>query len=296
MKRFDFLSMLLLGGIAANKLSSMKSVLPFWEEWPDLGFEMPIMFVGHGAPNVAAEENFYTKSWYNMADGIPRPKAILCLSAHWLTNGVTKVSSILNPATMYDFGGMDPRLYQMKYPAPGSPELASFIQDEIQNTAINLDRHWGFDHGTWCVFYHMFPKADIPILQMSIDYSQDEQFHYNLGKELSKLRRKGILLVSSGNIVHNLSQVIFDENAKHDWALEYDELSRNWLIDRNDRIFLDRSKQGDIARKAIPTPDHYFPLLYSLGMKNEKDELLFFNESVNYGSVSMRSMVYGKLK
>jgi len=295
MKRNDFIRISLLGGLALTGSHTMNRILSLWNEWPDLGFEMPVMFVGHGAPNVAAEENEYTKSWFKMAEGLPKPKAILCISAHWLTRGETRISSAENPTTLYDFGGMDERLYSMKYPAPGMPELANYLQKDLETTSLTLDNHWGFDHGAWCVLYHMFPKADVPVLQMSIDYAKGESFHYSFGKELSKLRKKGILVLASGNIVHNLSKAIFDEKARYDWAVEYDHLSKKWLSERNDALFLDRSKQGLIAKLAIPTPDHYYPLLYTLGMKNTDDDLLFFNEKVNYGSVSMRSMIYGKL-
>ena len=295
MNRADFLRMALLGGIASTQSFKMSSMLKDMYHWPDLGFEMPVMFVGHGAPNVAAEANEYTQAWAKMSEGIPKPKAILCISAHWLTHGETRVCSAIHPETIYDFGGMDSRLYSMKYPAPGAPNLAHFIKDEIQTAPIVLDDHWGFDHGTWCVLYHMFPTADVPVLQLSVDYRKGEEFHYQLGKELAVLRRKGILIVSSGNIVHNLGQAIFDDNAQHEWAVSYDALAKKWLDQRNDNMFLNRLAQGEVGRLAIPTPDHFYPLLYTLGMKHEKDELLFFNEKVNYGSVSMRSMVYGKV-
>ena len=295
MNRADFIRITLLGGIASTQSFKMNNLLKDMYHWPDLGFEMPVMFVGHGAPNVAAEANEYTQAWVAMSEGIPKPKAILCISAHWLTHGETRVSSAIQPETIYDFGGMDSRLYSMKYPAPGAPDLAHFLQDEILTTNLSLDDHWGFDHGTWCVLYHMFPKADVPVLQLSVDYRKGEEFHYQLGKELAMLRKKGILIVSSGNIVHNLGQAIFDDRAQHEWALSYDALAKQWLDQRNDNMFLNRLAQGELGRLAIPTPDHYYPLLYTLGMKHEKDELLFFNEKVNYGSVSMRSMVYGKV-
>ena len=295
MNRVDFLRISLLGGIAATSTFKRMSTLNELNSWPDLGFDMPVVFVGHGAPNVAAEENQYTKAWTTMGAGMPKPKAILCVSAHWLTKGETRVCAVSNPETIYDFGGMDPRLYQMKYPAPGSPDLASYLQHEINSSPLIEDDHWGLDHGAWCVLYHMFPKADIPVLQLSIDYGKGEEFHYKFGIELAKLRKKGILVLASGNIVHNLGQAIFDENAQYEWALEYDALAKKWLSERNDAIFLNRDAQGALSRLAIPTPDHYYPLMYTLGMKDEKDELLFFNENVNYGSVAMRSMVYGKM-
>lgn len=295
MNRGDFIRITLLGGIATHSKLGMTKILNQLRDWPDLGFEWPVMFVGHGAPNVAAEENEYTRSWVEMAQGIPQPKAILCISAHWLTRGETRICSALHPETLYDFGGMDPRLYQMKYSAPGQPELAQYLKNELKTSEVTLDDHWGFDHGTWCVLYHMFPKADIPVLQMSIDYGKGEDFHYGFGKELAKLRKKGILVVASGNIVHNLNQAIFDEKAQHEWALSYDALSKQWLEQRNDTMFLNRQAQGKLSQLAVPTPDHYYPLMYTLGMKDSKDELLFYNEKVNYGSVSMRSMIYGKM-
>ena len=293
MDRSDFLKLSLLGGLSMVMEHKADSFLKGLNNWPDLGYEMPVMFVGHGAPNIAAEPNEYTQSWSNMAHNIPTPKAILCISAHWLTQGITKICSAIHPETIYDFGGMDERLYRMKYPAPGSPELAEYLQRSLTEVNTGLDQHWGFDHGTWCVLYHMFPEAKIPVLQLSIDYSKGELFHFNLGQQLAKLRKKGILILSSGNIVHNLNKAIFDENARYDWAMEYDRMSKNWLEQRDDAVFLNRSSQGNIASLAIPTPDHYYPLLYTLGLKNRNDELQFFNEKVNYGSISMRSMVYG---
>lgn len=295
MKRADFIRISLLGGIATTSNIGMNTFLNQLNDWPDLGFVMPVMFVGHGAPNVAAEQNEYTKAWATMAEGMPKPKAILCISAHWLTHGQTKICSAATPETLYDFGGMDPRLYTMKYPAPGDPALADYLQGELKTSSLQLDEHWGFDHGTWCVLYHMFPKADIPVLQMSVDYSKSEAFHYQFGQELAKLRKKGILILASGNIVHNLGQAIFNEHARYEWAEQYDAQAKQWLEQRNDSLFINRIAQGSLAKLAIPTPDHYYPLLYTLGMKDAKDELLFFNEKVNYGSVSMRSMVYGKL-
>ena len=178
MNRSDFIRLSLLGGIVTTKVFGMNSLINQLIDWPDMDFEMPVMFVGHGAPNVAAEKNEYTEAWLKMAQGIPKPKAILCISAHWLTHGQTNICSAKKPETMYDFGGMDPRLYAMKYPAPGDPALAEYLQGELKSSSLLLDDHWGFDHGTWCVLYHMFPKADIPVLQMSVDYSKNEVFHY----------------------------------------------------------------------------------------------------------------------
>ena len=222
---------------------------------------------------------------------MPRPRAILSISAHWLSRGKTLVSAAPKPHMIYDFGGFDDRLYDIKYPAPGSPELAHEISNTITSVPIGIDHDWGYDHGTWCVLHHMFPKADIPVLQLSIDYNKDGSYHFELARRLNFLRKKGVLIMGSGNIVHNLRRLIFSESAQYDWAIAFDEQSKQ-LMDDGDFKSLQKYEQlGREAQLSIPTPDHFFPLLYTLGLKTEDETVSYPIEGISYGSTSMRSVL-----
>lgn len=252
--------------------------------------KMPVLFIGHGAPLYTLDENKYNKAWKNLAQEIPTPKAIVCISAHWLTKG-SFVTAMENPRTIHDFGKIDDRLFEIQYNAPGSPDLAKEIAEKLMHLHITEDHSWGLDHGCWCVARMMYPEANIPILQFSIDYSKEASYHYELAKELSFLREKGVLILCSGNIVHNLGQLKFPENSTYDWAIEFDEVSKKLIQDGNHKALVAYQKLGREAILSIPTPDHYYPLLYALGLQNKTDEVSFPVEGISYGSTSMRSLL-----
>lgn len=289
MKRRPFIKSLL----ASTALLSMdlKTFANTLSENADDDLKMPALFIGHGAPTYVLGENKYNKAWKEIGKKIPTPKAVVCISAHWLTRGKTMVTAMPKPRTIHDFGGFPQAMYDMQYPAPGDETLAKEISNTIQNPHIELDHQWGFDHGTWTVLYHMFPNADIPVLQMSIDYNRDAQYHFDLAQQLQFLRKQGVLIVGSGNIVHNLSKLIFDEQEKFDWAIEFDETSKNLMEKGDFKSLINYQSLGNEALLSIPTPDHYFPLMYTLGLKTEKDQISFPVEGVSYGSTSMRTVL-----
>jgi 4,5-DOPA dioxygenase extradiol len=252
---------------------------------------MPVLFIGHGSPMNAIERNEYSSSWAELGKTIPTPKAILCISAHWLTNG-TKVTAMEQPKTIHDFGGFPDELFAQHYPAKGSPELAKATQQLVTSTTVQSDYEWGLDHGTWSILLPMFPKATIPVFQLSIDYSKPPQYHYDLAKELGELRKKGVLIIGSGNIVHNLRMVSPDRKI-FDWATEFDEKIKTFMNDRNHQAIIHYDQLGSIARLAVPTNDHFLPLLYSLALQTKNESLNYFNETCEMGSISMRSLIIG---
>ena len=254
---------------------------------------MPLMFVGHGNPMNAITDNAFSQTWKEMGKHLPRPAAILSVSAHWITRNETKVTAMEQPETIHDFGGFPQQLVDQQYPAPGSPEWAQKTKELIAHPEVVLDYKWGLDHGTWSVLLPMFPLADIPVYQISIDYSKPPEFHYELGKQLRALRDKGVLIIGSGNIVHNL-RAIRPNQAPYDWAMEFDGKIAGWISERNDRPIVDFQKLGALAVNAHPSYDHFLPLLYVLGAKDEKEQLAYFNDEIDLSSVSMRSMIYWK--
>ncbi|UFH33605.1 4,5-DOPA dioxygenase extradiol [Chryseobacterium sp. C-71] len=258
--------------------------------------KMPVLFLGHGSPMNAIEENQFVQGFRNVAKEIPKPNAILCISAHWFTHG-TKVTAMDMPKTIHDFGGFPQALFDVEYPAPGNPELAKETAELLAPVFVEEDHNWGLDHGTWSVIRHMYPNADIPVIQMSIDYKKPPQYHFDLAKKLEKLREKGILIIGSGNIVHNLRMIdwknINTVGAGWDWAIEAREKTNNWLLDGDFQNLIDYQKQGLSLQYAIPTPDHYLPLIYSLGLKNQAEDLVLFNDDLIAGSLSMTSVRIG---
>ncbi len=252
---------------------------------------MPVLFVGHGNPMNAIEKNEYSKKWGELGKTLPKPKAILVVSAHWLTKG-TKVTAMDKPKTIHDFGGFPQELFDAQYPAKGSPEFAKEVQSIVKKTKVQSDLEWGLDHGTWSVLLPMFPKADIPVFQLSIDYSQPPQYHYDLAKELSGLRKKGVLIIGSGNIVHNLGMIQWGGKA-FDWAIEFDSKIKGFIDEKNHASIINYDKLGSIAKLAVPTNDHYLPLLYSLALQEKTESLSYFNEKCEMGSMSMRSLKIG---
>ena len=272
-----------------NDLKNISDYFPNTEK-------MPVLFLGHGSPMNAIEENQFVQGFRNISKEIPIPNAILCVSAHWFTNG-TFVTAMEMPKTIHDFGGFPPELFAVQYPAKGSPELAKATSELLLPEIVHEDHSWGLDHGAWSVIRHLYPKADIPVIQLSIDYTKPAQYHFDLAKKLQKLREKGVLIIGSGNIVHNLRMVDFRNintiGYGYDWAIEAREKTNNWLLDGDFQQLIDYQKQGNALQLAIPTPDHYLPLLYTLGLKEKSENLSLFNNELIAGSLSMTSVRIG---
>jgi len=253
--------------------------------------EMPLLFIGHGSPMNAIEENEFSNAWQEIGKELPDPKAILCISAHWYIDNLAVTGSD-KPKTIYDFYGFPKELYEVKYPAPGSPEFAEATSRLLIDEKAVLDYGWGLDHGTWSVLCRIFPDANIPTYQLSINYRMPGQYHFEIGKRIRELRSKGVLIIGSGNIVHNLRVMNYDSTG-YDWALEFDDKAKK-LIERGEfESLLDYSKLGKDASLSIPTPDHYYPLLYILGAASKEEEIKFFAEGIALGSISMRSLLIG---
>jgi 4,5-DOPA dioxygenase extradiol len=258
--------------------------------------KMPILFLGHGSPMNAIEENQFVEGFRKVGKTIPKPNAILCISAHWLTKG-TKVTAMDLPPTIHDFGGFPQALFDVQYAAPGSPELAKETQQILSPISVELDESWGLDHGAWSVIKHLYPNADIPVIQMSIDYNQPMNYHFELANKLQSLREKGVLIIGSGNIIHNLRMVDFanmnKDNYGYDWAIEVREKVNSFLLDGNYTPIIQYEKQSKAFQLAIPTPDHYIPLLYILGLQQKNEQLTLFNDKLVAGSLSMTSVKIG---
>jgi 4,5-DOPA dioxygenase extradiol len=253
--------------------------------------EMPVLFVGHGSPMNAIEENEFSKGWEKIGTELPEPNAILCISAHWFVNDLA-VTAMDNPKTIYDFYGFPKELYEVKYPAPGLPVLAKETSQLLKDENARLDFEWGLDHGTWSVLCRMFPEAKIPTYQLSINYEMPAKYHFEIGKKIRALRSKGVIIIGSGNIVHNLRMLKFD-NISHEWAQEFDDKTKRLIDKRDFESLIQYSNLGKEALLSIPTPDHYYPLLYVLGAVSKNEEIKFFNEKMDLGSISMRSFIIG---
>jgi 4,5-DOPA dioxygenase extradiol len=254
--------------------------------------KMPVLFIGHGSPMNAIGDNEFVHGWREIGKSLPKPGAVLCISAHWETRG-THVTAMAKPPTIHDFGGFPKALFDVQYPAPGSPELAKETKVIIKKTEVGLDDKWGLDHGCWSVIRQLYPEADIPVIQLSLDYYQTPQYHYELAKELSSLRSKGVLIIGSGNIVHNLGMVAWDklntDDYGYDWAREAKEKMKEFIIKDDHKSLIDYKAQGREFNLAIPTPEHYLPMLYTLALKEEKETLSFFNDKTVAGSIAMTS-------
>jgi 4,5-DOPA dioxygenase extradiol len=248
---------------------------------------MPVLFVGHGSPMNAIEDNAFSRNWRELGRRLPAPEAILCVSAHWLTRG-TAVTAMAQPRMIHDFWGFPEALNAYRYPAPGDPALARSIAGLVTETEVTLDEEWGLDHGTWIVLTNMFPDAEIPVLQLSIDPRQPAQYHYALGQEVQALRERGVLLVGSGNIVHNLGRMDLSAGRGYDWAIAFDAAIAKRLVQRDYQGIIDYEALGRMAQQSVPTNDHYLPLLYVAGASSRQDRIAFFSEQIVYGSVSMR--------
>jgi 4,5-DOPA dioxygenase extradiol len=257
---------------------------------------MPVLFIGHGNPMHAIRDNAFASILANLGRELPRPRAVLCISAHWMTRGMTAVTSSRHPETIHDFAGFPRELFDVSYPAPGDPETAERISRTSADPRIQPDHGaWGLDHGAWSVLKHMYPAADVPVLQLSIDITEGPEFHFALGAKLKQLRREGVLIVGSGNVVHNLRHVSFADDAPpFDWAVEFDEWLKHRLQERDYNSVLRHATGSSSGKLSIPTPDHWYPLLYALGASDESDPLRFEYEGIENASISMRCLSLGR--
>jgi len=274
-------------------LSAFKS---FTDGLPEQGQLMPVLFIGHGSPMNGIEDTEFSRRWTQLAKEIPTPAAVLVVSAHWFTKG-TKITAMDFPQTIHDFGGFPKELFEVQYPAPGNPALAKETAELLHSAHVELDHDWGLDHGTWTIVRHMYPDAKIPVLQLSIDYTKGAQYHYDLAKELYSLRKKGVLIIGSGNMVHNLRMVVWDKlndlEYGFDWAININNKFKSLIQDGNHKPLINYSELGKEALLAIPTPEHYLPLIYTLGVKDANDNVSFFNDKTVGGSLTMTSVKLG---
>jgi len=256
----------------------------------------PVFFIGHGSPINGIEQNIFSKKWQEIGKTIDLPCAVLVVSAHWLTTG-TLVTAMSEPKTIHDFGGFPKELFDVQYPAPGSPFLAEETAKLITSTNVGLDHDWGLDHGTWSIVRHMFPDANVPVLQLSIDYNKPAAYHYNLAKELYDLRKRGVLVIGSGNMIHNLRMIDWNNMAEpgfgFDWAKSLNETFKKRILSKDHKDLIEYDRLGEAASLAIPTPDHYYPMLYALALMNNKDDVSIFNDEYVGGSLSMTSFRLG---
>ena len=293
MNRKQFVQSIVTGAIGMTTLSAFKNFTSGLAEQEQL---MPVLFVGHGSPMNGIEDTEFSRRWTQMAKEISTPKAVLVISAHWFTKG-TKITAMDFPQTIHDFGGFPKELFEVQYPAPGNPVLAKETAELLHSANVELDHDWGLDHGTWTIVRHMYPEAKIPVLQLSIDYTKGPQYHYDLAKELYALRKKGVLIIGSGNMVHNLRMVAWDKlNDKeyaYDWATKMNNKFKELIQHGDHKPLINYTTLGKDALLAIPTPEHYLPLMYTLGVKGSKDNVSFFNDKAVGGSLTMTSVKIG---
>ena len=277
-------------------MSGLATFKKFTDDLSEQDVLMPVLFIGHGSPMNGIENNEFSLQWEKTAKELPIPKAVLVVSAHWLTNG-TYITAMDQPKTIHDFGGFPQELFDVHYPAPGNSQLALETKELITSTNVGLNHDWGLDHGAWTVVRRMYPDATIPVLQLSIDYSKPASYHYNLAKELVALRKKGVLIIGSGNMVHNLRMVAWDKLDKpgfgYDWAIEMHELFKKKIADGDHQALINYETLSKSVKLAIPTPDHYYPLMYTLGLQNKNEQPFFFNDKLVAGSLNMTSVKFG---
>lgn len=287
MKRRSFLTTMVTSAGAIALESTLRAMA---DELVEQDFMMPTFFDGHGSPMNAIEDNVFTRGWREAMANIPKPKAIICISAHWLTKG-TWITAMPKPRTIHDFGGFPRKLSEASYPAPGAPKMAQAISKSMSQLAIGLDQKWGLDHGAWSVLMPVFPDADIPVMELSIDYDRPASWHYDLGQMLVSLRKRGVLIIGSGNIVHNLGLMTPQmANAGFDWADAINEKIKTLILKQDHQSIIDFIRLGKESRLAIPTPDHYYPLLYTLGLQTKADNVSIFNDQSVMGSIAMTSV------
>lgn len=271
-------------------MTTLKDLSNYSGSFPSREKRTPAFFIGHGSPMNGIEDNEFSRSWADLGRSLEEPAAVLCISAHWLTDG-TWVTAMEQPRTIHDFYGFPQALFDVQYPAPGNPELAKETAAQVKKTTVRLDHEWGLDHGTWSVVRKMFPSAKIPVLQLSIDYSKPAKYHFELATELAALRSKGVLITGSGNMVHNLRMINWQTpDSGFDWAEEMNTTFKS-LIDTGEfQKLMDYDRLGSVAKLAIPTPDHYYPLMYLLGQIQKGESIAFFNDKLTMGSISMTSV------
>ena len=274
----------------------MNNLYNFTKEFKVREKLQPVFFIGHGSPMNGIENNVFSEQWKKIGKQIDLPSAVLVISAHWLTKG-THVTAMKEPKTIHDFGGFPQALFDVQYPAPGSPFLAGETAKLITSTDVGLDHDWGLDHGTWTVVRHMFPDANVPVLQLSIDYAQPASYHYNLAKQLFDLRKRGVLILGSGNMIHNLRMLdwrsIDSPGFGFDWAIELNDIFKKKILSKDHTSLINYEGLSKNAKLAIPTPDHYYPMIYNLALQSEKDNVEFFNDDYVGGSLSMTSFRFG---
>ncbi len=288
MKRKEFIK----ASVGVLTMSALGTLKAFSDQLSKQEQKTPLFFIGHGSPMNGIENNQFSQQWASLANDFPEPTAVIVISAHWLTRG-TFVTAMEKPRTIHDFGGFPQALFDVQYPAKGSLAVAEETKKLITKTEVHLDHEWGLDHGTWTIIRHIYPKANIPVLQLSIDYHQSPQYHYELAQELAVLRRKGVLIIGSGNMVHNLRMVDFrriDGAYGYDWTIEMNEKFKKNIAENNHKPLINYESMGEAAKLAIPTPDHYYPLLYILGMQEKNEEVSFFNDVPVGGSLTMTSV------
>ena len=291
--RRNFIKTIATGVLGMTTLSAFKNFTSGLGEQEQV---MPVLFIGHGSPMNGIEDTAFSRRWSQMAKEIPTPKAVLVVSAHWFTKG-TKITAMDFPKTIHDFGGFPQELFDVQYPAPGNPVLAKETADLLHSAHVEFDHDWGLDHGAWTIIRHMYPEANIPVLQLSIDYTKGPQYHYDLAKELNALRKKGVLIIGSGNMVHNLRMVAWDRlndpEYAYDWAIQMNNKFKELIQAGDHKPLINYSSLGKEAILAIPTPEHYLPLMYTLGLKSSKDDISFFNDKAVGGSLTMTSVKIG---
>lgn len=294
MERHKFLRLMALAPLAA-KTMNLHALAKFAGSLGNTS-KMPVLFLGHGSPMNAIEDNAFTKSFKRLGNELEKPKAILCISAHWETRG-TMVTAMPQPPTIHDFRGFPKALSEVQYPAPGSPELAGALKQMVRTSDVALDHKWGLDHGAWSVIRHLYPDADVPVVQLSLDHTLPPHRHFGLAQELAALRNKGVLIIGSGNIVHNLGLVAWDklhaEPFAFDWAEEANERMKQLVLAGDSRPLIDFRAQGRAFDLAIPTPEHFLPLLYTMALKDARDEVAVFNDKPVAGSLTMTSFKFG---
>lgn len=295
MKRSDFIKTIGLTSLSIPMMGTLRTLEKLSSSFSPTD-RMPVLFVGHGSPMNAVEENEFVQEFRHQGRQLPTPNAIVVVSAHWETRG-TLVTAMEAPRTIHDFGGFPQALYEVQYPAPGHPQLAQDLSELIQpEGTVQLDHQWGLDHGAWTVVMHLFPEANVPVIQISLDYTKPASYHYELAAQLQVLRDRGVLIVGSGNMVHNLRRISWENISSpyaYDWAEEANSKMKEWILSGNHQPLIDFRKQGTAFDLSIPTPEHYLPLLYSLGLKQQGERVQLFNDQPLGGSISMTSFKIG---
>ena len=295
MKRKEFLKAAGVSALSFSMISALNKLEKTTESFSN-SEKMPVLFLGHGSPMNGIQDNEFVRGFVEQGRQLGKPNAIVVVSAHWETKG-TYVTAMEQPKTIHDFGGFPKELYEVQYPAPGHPQLAKEIAQMVQpEKTVDLDDKWGLDHGSWTVVKHLFPEADVPVIQLSLDYGLSPIQHYELAKQLKNLRSKGVLIIGSGNIVHNLRRVDFsriNEHYGYDWAIEADEKMKRWILENDHQRLIGFRTQGKAFDLAIPTAEHFLPLLYTIGLKDKDEETTIFNDNPLGGAITMTSVKFG---